>query len=126
MGSIARLKYEIFDRLIEQEDFFLVVINPEAAGVDMPVDLIAAGQPVGINLGLRMAIPIPDLVIDEQGISGTLSFNRIPYFCTFPWSSVMQVSAGLEHLIWVLPPEDVASVGPTEPAASKKPRLKLV
>jgi hypothetical protein len=41
-----------------------------------------------LQVGLNMAVPIYDLDVGEQAISGTLSFNRSPFFCRVPWSSV--------------------------------------
>ena len=35
-----------------------------------------------------LAIPIPDLVVDNVGISGTLSFARTPFKCFVPWGAV--------------------------------------
>jgi stringent starvation protein B len=41
-----------------------------------------------LQVGLNMAIPIPDLKVDEQGVTCTLSFNRSPFWCRMPWSAV--------------------------------------
>jgi hypothetical protein len=41
-----------------------------------------------LNIGLNTPVPIPDLCVDEEGISGTLSFNRVPHFVIMPWSAV--------------------------------------
>ncbi len=131
MGSISKLKRGVIEQLLTLEDFILVLILPTTEGVKLPDDLMKAGEPVGINIGFKMAIPIPDLKIDDGGISGTLSFNRTPFPCVFPWRAIVQVSADLEHMIWVEPlPEDEADVGPEtskqEPPPPAPPRLKLV
>jgi len=125
MGSIARLKRQAVQWLLQEEDFFLVVVNPGAEGVELPAALIEAGQPVGLNIGLRMAVPIPDLIVDEQGISATLSFDRTPHHCTLPWPAVLQLSAGLEHLVWVEPEPEEEPPAPG-PQRGGRPRLKLV
>jgi len=106
------------------------VINPLVPGVALPEYLIEAGQPVPINIGYNMAVPIPDLQIDDEGIFGTLSFNRSPFRCTFPWDSLIQVTVGDEHLVWVnaaeAPAEQQRTAERSPAAASRKPHLRLV
>ncbi len=131
MGSISSLKRQTIEQLLQMEDFILMVIMPTCEGVALPDDLMSAGEPVGINVGLKMAIPVPDLLVNDDGISGTLSFNRTPFHCTFPWRSIVQVSADQEHLIWVEPPVDADELGDgkdagPEPDGEGKPHLKLV
>jgi hypothetical protein len=52
-----------------------------------------------------MAIPIPDLRLDDEGMSCTLSFNRSPFFCVVPWTSVFAiVGDDARGMVW---PDDV-------------------
>ncbi len=44
---------------------------------------------VRLLFGVDMAIPIPDLCVDESGVSGTLSFGRIPHFVVIPWHGML-------------------------------------
>ena len=127
MGAIGSTKSLVLKHLLDAEDFVLIVVDPRVGGVKLPENLLKAGQPVGINIGWRMAIPVPDLRIDDDGIVGTLSFKRSPFLCAFPWPSVIQVTAGDEHIVWVVkaPPEKQKDSG--SPAAKKKPtHLRLV
>jgi len=58
-----------------------------------------------LQVGLNMPVPIPDLRVDEEGMSCTLSFNRSPFFCVVPWSSVYaMVGDDGRGMVW---PEDV-------------------
>lgn len=43
---------------------------------------------IRLNIGLNMPIPVPDLCVDESGISCTLSFSRTPHYVVIPWSAV--------------------------------------
>ncbi|MCA9669101.1 MAG: hypothetical protein KC503_26075 [Myxococcales bacterium] len=104
MGAVADLKRTAVETLLAAEPFILVVLNPTVPGVKLPQHLIEARQPVPINIGYDMAIPVPDLEVGEEGISGTLSFNRSPFHCMMPWGALMQVTVGNEHLVWVIPP----------------------
>lgn len=131
MGTIARLKRQIVTQLLEEEDFILMLVHPQIPGVVLPDDLMKSTQPVGINIGWRMAIPAPDLTLGEDKVSCTLSFNQTPFFCEFPWPAIMQVSASDEHMIWIEPPPEPTAESPEEPEESKpssgeRPKLKLV
>jgi stringent starvation protein B len=58
-----------------------------------------------LQVGLNMPVPIPDLRLDDDGMSCTLSFNRTPFFCVVPWSSVFaMVGEDTRGMVW---PDDV-------------------
>jgi hypothetical protein len=58
-----------------------------------------------LQIGLNMPVPIPDLVLDDEGMRCTLSFNRSPFFCVVPWSSVFaMVGEDGRGMVW---PDDV-------------------
>lgn len=68
----------------------LLHLDPRKEGVIVPPWL--GGQPqVVLQIGYRMPIPIPDLRIDEFGVSATLSFNRTAYPCFVPWHAIFAV-----------------------------------
>ena len=77
-----------------------VHLDPRRTGVVLPRHLLKQPQ-VMLQIGLDMPIPIPDLRVDEEGICGTLSFNREPFTCVIPWSAVFAL-AGEEGrgMIW--------------------------
>jgi hypothetical protein len=122
MGPINQLKRQIVSQLLGELDYVLIVVDPRYPGVTLPAELVDLGQPVGLHIGFRLTIPIPDLQLEDRGISGTLSFNHTPFHCVLPWSSVVQISVGDEHLIWLTPPQAEEEPQPVEP----RPRLRLV
>jgi hypothetical protein len=72
-----------------------------------------------------MPVPIPDLRLDDDGISCTLSFNRAPFFCVVPWSSIFaMVGDDGRGMVW---PDDVPAEvarqaqGRADGAARKEP-----
>jgi Stringent starvation protein B len=123
-------KKEVALTLLEGPSLF-VHLDPRRADVLVPKGF--AGQPqLVLQLGLNMAIPIPDLKLDEVGISCTLSFNRSPFWCRLPWSSIYALVGEDGHgMIWPddVPPEVAqqmqrqASSARTGPG--KRPRAKL-
>lgn len=46
-----------------------------------------------LQYGHDLPIPIPDLQIDEHGVSATLSFARSPWSTVVPWSAVYVVTS---------------------------------
>ncbi|HEY4184339.1 MAG TPA: hypothetical protein VGP07_04685 [Polyangia bacterium] len=46
-----------------------------------------------LQYGHDLPIPIPDLQIDEHGVSATLSFARNPWSTIVPWSAVYVVTS---------------------------------
>lgn len=74
-----------------------------------------------LQVGLNMAVPIPDLEVGDDGIVATLSFNRSPFWCFMPWTAIYAlVGEDGRGMVW---PDDV----PSELAPkTQKPNLKVV
>ncbi len=125
-GPIAKLRRHVIEELLAELDFIMVVVNPAHPGVELPAPLREGGAPVPLEIGRRMPLPIPDLRLDDEGIEATLSFARTPHLCRLPWSAIVQVSVGEEHLVWLCPDglARPSSSAPREEAS--RPRLKLV
>lgn len=58
----------------------------------VPVHLKGEGHLV-LQYGSNLPIPIPDLQIDESGVSATLSFARSPHQTVVPWSAVYVIAS---------------------------------
>jgi len=115
--------------LLERTSVF-VHLDPRRPGVVVP--LVFGKQPqLVLQIGMNMAIAIPDLAVDDTGISCTLSFNRRPQLCRLPWSAIYAL-IGQEGggMVWPedVPPEVVAqqrSAAKKDPPA-RKPTLRAV
>jgi stringent starvation protein B len=80
-----------------------------------------------LQVGLNMALAIPDLRVDDDCVSGTLSFNRSPFWCRIPWGAVFAlVGENGRGMIWPadVPSEVAAQMTQVQPA--KEPRLRAV
>lgn len=97
-----------------------VHLDPRREQVLVPKHFLDQPQLV-LQVGLNMAVNIPDLEVDEEGITCTLSFNRTPFWCRLPWSAVFAlVGEDGRGMVW---PDDV----PGELAAqARRPSLKVV
>lgn len=62
-------------------------LDPRGDEVAVPPWLARQPQLV-LQVGLDLPVPIPDLRVDDEGVYGTLSFNRAPFTCSVPWSAV--------------------------------------
>lgn len=114
-------KKEVALALLEGSSLF-IHLDPRRPGVVVPKWFMSEPQLV-LQVGLNMAVRIPDLVVDDDGIRCTLSFNRSPFWCNLPWSCVfgLRDEEG-RQMTW---PDDI----PMEllrPAAPPKPRLAIV
>jgi len=99
-----------------------VYLDPRRDGVVVPAHLRKQPQLV-LQIGLDLAVPILDLTVDDDGIFGTLSFNRSPFPCTIPWSAVFGlVSDDAMGVVWQedLPSEIAAEVELAAMRAEKK------
>jgi len=88
------LKKAILETLLK-ETFPWVVVDTSYPGVAVPEAL--KGQPVAFRLLFESGPQIPDLTLDDKGISGTFSFNGGSLFPVhFPWGSCLQFHDGVE------------------------------
>jgi len=102
-----------------------------------------AGQTAAFEYGLDLPIQIPDLLVDENGIRATLSFDRVPCGTFVPWEAVVtlgpvagetiprmaQVTARRRSSLRLVPPQDDVPGLQQEaagPAGRPGPRLTLV
>jgi hypothetical protein len=114
-------KKEVALALLERSSVH-VHLDPRAAGVVVPLFLKSQPQLV-LQIGLNMPVPIPDLRLDEAGMTCTLSFNRSPFYCVIPWSSIFaMIGDDGRGMIWKddVPPEVAkpSQARPDRPAAA--------
>lgn len=117
-------KKEVALALLEQTSLF-IHLDPRKPEVAVPQWFKAQPQLV-LQVGLNMAVPIPDLDVDDDGVTCTLSFNRSPHWCKLPWSAIYAlVGEDGRAMVWPadVPPEVAAQF---ERAAAKKPALSAV
>jgi stringent starvation protein B len=67
-------------------------LDARREGVVVPAHLKNEAHLV-LQYGHDLPIPIPDLQIDEHGVSATLSFARNPWSTVVPWSAVYVVTS---------------------------------
>lgn len=92
MGSPDRPpKQEAFLALLA-EGWTSLHLDARREGVVVPAHL--KGEPhLVLQYGHDLPIPIPDLHVDEYGVSATLSFEWTPRATVVPWSAVYVVTA---------------------------------
>jgi stringent starvation protein B len=118
-------KKDVALALLEGPSVF-VHLDPRRPGVVVPKWFIGQPQLV-LQVGLNMAIPIPDLKCDEDGVSCTLSFSRTPFWCSIPWSAVYAlVGEDGRGMVWPndVPPELVSQMQQKMGAQPQKPARK--
>jgi len=92
-------KREAMDSLMTQGDV-LLQLDPRVEGVSVPASYRDQALLV-LRIGLDMPIPIPDLELDDDGITATLSFDRTPHAVVIPWEAVFgMVTEHGQGLLW--------------------------
>jgi stringent starvation protein B len=129
MASKLPKKKDVALALLEQASVF-IHLDPRKDGVQVPVGFKKQAQLV-LQIGLNMVVKIPDLEVDDEGISCTLSFNRRPHYCHMPWASIYAlVDESGRGMVWPddVPPEVVAQQreGAKKTAPAARPRLRAV
>lgn len=119
-------KKDVALALLEQSTVY-VHLDPRSDSVRVPAWFKKQPQLV-LQIGLRMAIPIPDLDVSDEGISCTLSFNRSPHACSIPWSAVFAlVGDNGRGMVWPDDvPKEVAAQAAQQQVKPEKPKLKAV
>lgn len=115
-------KRDVADALLERGSLF-IYLDPRRDDVLVPEYLAKQPQLV-LQVGMNLAVPIPDLGVDEEGITGTLSFNRSPFFCRVPWDAIFGlVGDDALGVVWDedLPDEIAAEVEAAQAKATGKP-----
>lgn len=119
-------KKDVALALLEQATV-LVHLDPRGEQVQVPAWFKRQPQLV-LQIGLNMPKPIPDLNVDDHGISCTLSFSNSPHFCVLPWESVYAlIGASGRGMVWPddVPKEVAGQYVVTTPKEEPKPRPAL-
>lgn len=126
--SMTRLppKKDVALALLEQATV-LVHLDPRGEQVQVPAWFKRQPQLV-LQIGLNMPKPIPDLNVDDDGISCTLSFSNTPHYCHLPWAAVYAlIGASGRGMVWPddVPKEVAGQYVVTTPKEDPKPRASL-
>jgi stringent starvation protein B len=119
-------KKDVALALLEQATV-LVHLDPRGEQVRVPAWFKRQPQLV-LQIGLNMPKPIPDLNVDDDGISCTLSFSNTPHYCHLPWAAVYAlIGASGRGMVWPddVPKEVAGQYVVTTPKEESKPRTAL-
>ncbi len=99
-------KKEFVEELISRGAVLLHIdARNEAASVPSPL----RGDPkLVLRFGYGLSPAIADLQLDEDGISGTLTFGGSPFHCMLPWPAIYAAVSEVDQqaMVW---PDDVPS-----------------
>jgi stringent starvation protein B len=119
-------KKDVLLVLLERSSVF-VHLDPRDDAVRVPSWFKKQPELV-LQIGLNMAVPIRDLSIDDDALSGTLSFSRTPHFCYMPWRWVYAlIGEDSRGMVWPedIPPEVVAAKA-AKARSARRPKLRAV
>ncbi len=114
-------KRDVLISLLSRGSIF-VMVDPKIKNILIPERLMKEEQ-FQLLIGYNLPNPILDLKIDELGITGTLFFNREPFYCSIPWEAVFGFSWGQdEGMLFTRTKRTPKPIAPTP----TKPALRLV
>lgn len=95
----------------------LVHLDARREGVAVPSRFTREAKLV-LRFGYGLTPPIPDLTVDDDGITGTLVFGGVPFRCHLPWTAIFALILDGESrgMVW---PEDAPEAVATEGEASE-------
>jgi stringent starvation protein B len=109
-------KKDVMLALLERSSVY-IHLDPRPESVRVPPWFKKQPQLV-LQVGLNMAVRIPDLKVGDDAVSCTLSFSRSPFFCYMPWTAVFALVADDgKGMLW---PNDI----PPEVAAQQAERVQ--
>ena len=124
-------KPELANAILKTSSLF-VYLYGKSLGALLPHHLRLQDQVV-LQFGYDMAVPIPDLEVNDFEIIGTLSFGGVPYKCYIPWEAVYAlVNEDSKGMVWnENMPESVKEAmgkmsNKTLPEHQPSPKLKLM
>jgi stringent starvation protein B len=96
-----------------RDEWVSLHLDARSPGVVVPAPFSSQAHLV-LQYGRNMPIPIVDLEVTDAGLSGTLSFSRIPHRTYVPWSAVYAITStdGCGILYREDVPSDVALATP--------------
>ena len=128
MGVPLPPKKSVMEELLRGSSVF-IHLDPRKTEVKVPMWFTKQHQLV-LQVGLNMAVSIPDLLVDDTGVSCTLSFNRAPFYCRMPWTAIYAlVGEDGRGMVW---PEDVPrevltnGTGQSSPSTARGGHLRAV
>lgn len=121
-------KPEVALALLQTSPSVYVHLDPRHEDALVPQSFKKQPQLV-LQIGMNMAVAIPDLDVGDDELSCTLSFNRRPHFCRLPWEAIYGlIGEDGRGMIWPdsVPPEVTAAAeGRAQGPKSKRPKLRL-
>ncbi len=120
-------KKDVILALLERSSVF-IHLDPRHPDVRVPPWFKNQPQLV-LQVGLNLAVRIPDLDIGDEAVSCTLSFNRSPFFCYVPWTAVFGlVGEDGKGMLWPkdIPPEVAAQQAERAQKEKAKERVRPV
>jgi len=127
---LSCVKRAAFTEALVIADFIQIVCATHMPGVVVPIRYMGKEtRTIALNIGYRLTRPIPDLVVDEWGVCGTLLFNDKPFYVKLPWESVWNInhpSIPVGMMFSMEPGGAVSELADAPLLPAQKPTLKLV
>ena len=128
---LSLVKRAAVEAALQHADYVQLVCATHEPGVVVPTRYMRRDvRTVVLNIGYRLPVQIADLTIDEWGICGTLTFDRVGFYVKLPWGCVWNIGHPHEPvgMMFSVEPGSANSLLPELETAPRavRPALKLV
>lgn len=116
------IRKSLFETLLSEENV-LVLFYPDNDTVIPEFLRTPDNSVIKFEYGFEMPTPIPDLVLTEDGIKATLSFNRTPHATFVTWNSIITMHTETTQIVF----RNLSTPTPVQQATQRqKPKLTIV
>jgi len=104
--QIPYSKREVFQHILDSKQLVRIMLDATQEEVIVPL-AHKRNRHLLLDVGTNTSPPIEDLVIDDQGVSCTLSFARKPFYCVLTWDAIFLLVGRKDNLgyLWRDDPE---------------------
>ena len=90
----------------------MLTIDARKDGVTVPP---VHATTIGLNLNFDYEFAIPDFVVDEEGVSASLSFGGRDFWCRVPWDAIYGMRSHADDQLMIFPrsfPDELREMHP--------------
>lgn len=103
----------------------LIHFDGTSTSVKIP-DYLKNNKQVILQFAYELPVPIQNLLVDNKGISGVLSFSGNPFHCFVPWNEIVVISNELgQSKSWTSNVKPITATNNTKTLTNSKKKKEL-
>lgn len=103
-----------------------VIVDTAVEGVEVPPHILASGEPLNLQLRFANGPQNPGMKFTAEGIEGTFSFSRQPFYVRIPWTAIVRMDFVVVEGALAVIQATLNQPQPQTPPPKKKVKLRSV